>query len=172
MGGEAMSALSFRPYLPKDAEALAVLYVEAIMVTGEECYSENQCAAWASFGEDSEAFGPFLAGLLTIVAEMEGEIVGFASLKDDKHIKMLYVLPDAGRQGIGRALVGVLELLAQKRGSEALTVDASEVALPLFQKLGYEMQARNTVMIEDEWLANTTLKKVLPQGAPLAAGNA
>jgi putative acetyltransferase len=167
-----MSALSFRPYLPKDAEDLAALFLEAIMVTGEDHYSEAQCAAWASFGEDSQAFGGFLAGLLTIVAEANGEIVGFASLKDDKHIKMLYVAPEAGRHGIGTALVGVMELLAAKRGTESVSVDASEVALGLFQKLGYEVQARNTVMIEDEWLANTTLKKVLPPGAPMAAGNA
>jgi len=167
-----MSALSFRPYLPRDAETLAALFAESILTLGEDHYSEGQLAAWATFGEDAAAFGAFLAGFTTIVAETEGEIVGFASLKDDKHIKMLYVLPDAARQGIGKALVNVMELLAAKRGAEALSVDASEVAVPLFEKLGYEAQKRNTVMIEDEWLANTTMKKTLPKGAPQAAGNA
>lgn len=167
-----MSALSFRPCLPKDAETLAALFVESILTLGEDYYSESQLAAWASRVEDTEAFAANLGAMTTILAETEGEIVGFASLKDDKHIEMLYVLPDAARQGIGKALVNVMELLAQKRGAESLSVDASEVAVPLFEKLGYEAQKRNTVMVEDEWLANTTMKKALPKGAPQAAGNA
>jgi putative acetyltransferase len=167
-----MSALSFRPYLPRDAETLASLFAESVLTLGEDYYSEGQLAAWASRVEDMEAFSASLAGMTTILAETEGETVGFASLKDDKHIEMLYVLPDAARQGIGRALVNVMELLAGKRGTDALSVDASEVAVPLFEKLGYEAQKRNTVMIEDEWLANTTMTKALPKGAPQAAGNA
>lgn len=165
-----MSALSFRPYLSRDAETLASLFAESVLTLGEDYYSEGQLAAWASRVEDMEAFSANLAGMTTILAETEGETVGFASLKDDTHIEMLYVLPDAARQGIGKALVNVMELLAQKRGAEALSVDASEVAVPLFEKLGYEAQKRNTVMVEDEWLANTTMKKAL--GAPQAAGNA
>ncbi len=167
-----MSALSFRPYLPRDAAVLARLFVESVITLGEDGYSEGQLAAWAARGGDVAAFGADLAAMTTIVAEIAGETVGFAALKEDQHIQMLFVLPEAARQGIGRALVEVMELLAQKRGSAALSVDASEVALPLFDKLGYKAIRRNTVMIEDEWLANTTMQKALPKGAPRARGNA
>lgn len=166
-----MSALSFRPMLPRDAEALAALFVESVLTLGEDHYSEGQLQAWASRAEEDD-FATRLAGMTTILAEAQGEIVGFAALKDDSHIDMLYVLPEAARQGIGAALVNVMELLAGKRGTETLTVDASDVALPLFEKLGYEAQMRKSVMIEDEWLANTAMKKVLPKGGPQVAGNA
>lgn len=174
-----MSALSFRPYLPKDAEATAELFVASIMELGPEEYSADQCAAWASAAEDVAAFGNRLAGMLTILAEAKGELVGFASLRDDpktkdnKQLDMLYVAPEHAGHGIGKALLDVMELLARQRGAEALTADASEVARAFFVRFGYEMQARNTVMRADEWLVNTTMKKSLKaESHPLATPKA
>lgn len=168
-----MSALSFRPYLPKDAEATAELFVASIMELGPEEYSADQCAAWASAAEDVAAFGEKLGGMLTILAEAKGELVGFASLKDNKQLEMLYVAPEHAGNGIGKALLGVMELLARQRGADALTADASEVAREFFVRFGYEMQARNTVMRADEWLVNTTMKKSLKaESHPLATPKA
>jgi putative acetyltransferase len=167
-----MNAISFRPYLAKDAEALAELFVTSIEELAEDYYDASQRAAWASAAEDVAAFGETLAGLLTILAEARGEVLGFAALKDDakrpenRILEMLYVAPDHARQGIGKALLDVMELLAIKRGAETLTTDASEASREFFEKFGYEMQARNTVMRADEWLVNTTMKKKLPPAAP------
>ena len=47
------------------------------------------------------------------------------------------------------------------RGTERLTVDASDSARGFFEKRGYVAQQRNTVSVGDEWLANTTLQKQL-----------
>jgi putative acetyltransferase len=166
-----MSAISFRPFLAKDAPVLAELFADSIEELGEEHYDASQRAAWASAAEDIEAFGETLGKMLTILAEVRGEILGFASLKDDpkrkenRIVEMLYVAPSHARQGIGRALLDVMELLARQRGAESLTADASEVAVELFEKAGYEMQARNTVMRADEWLVNTTMKKSLPENS-------
>lgn len=169
-----MSAISFRPYLPKDAEAVAGLFVASIEELTEEHYDAEQRAAWASVADDVAAFGEKLAGLVTILAETRGELLGFASLRDDSKrpenriIEMLYVAPDHAGKGIGKALLEVMELLALKRGAETLTADASEAAREFFEKFGYEMQARNTVLRGDEWLVNTTMKKKLPPAAPTA----
>ena len=167
-----MSALSFRPMLPGDLAELAELFVEAIEVLAEEDYSDAARAAWAARAEDLDAFGAILSGGVTILAESRGEIAGFATLKGDQHIEMLYVSPEHARRGVGKALVGVLELLAAKRGSAALTVESSDTAKPLFEALGYVIQARNTVLIDGEWLANSTMKKALAAPAQQAAGNA
>lgn len=166
-----MTAISFRPYLPRDAEVLADLFVASIEELTADDYDEGQRAAWAGAAEDVEAFGAKLAGWLTILAEAEGEILGFAALRDDPKVKenriieMLYVSPDHAGQGIGKALLDVMELLARQRGAETATVDASETAREFFASRGYEMQARNTVMRGDEWLVNTTMKKTLPEKA-------
>ena len=61
-------------------------------------------------------------------------------------------------------LVDALEKLAGSRGAKSLTVDASDTAQGFFAKHGYTAQQRNSVTVNDEWLANTTMKKTL--GAP------
>ncbi len=163
-----MTTISFRPFLPHDAEPCADLFARSIEELTVEDYDDAQRAAWAAAADDPEAFAGRLAGALTILAVAEGELLGFAALKDDPKAKenriidMLYVSPDHAGQGIGKALLEVMELLAGQRGAETVTTDASETAYEFFGRLGYEMQARNTVMRGDEWLVNTTMKKKLP----------
>ena len=49
-------------------------------------------------------------------------------------------------------------------GTIQLTVDASDNALDFFKKRGYVAQQRNTVTVQGEWLANTTMQKTLDSG--------
>jgi GNAT superfamily N-acetyltransferase len=101
-----------RPFLPVDVPVLAEIYQASIEeLTGED-YSEAQQAAWASRADDEEAFGARLAGLLTLVATIEGTPVGFAALRGTDHIEMLFVHPAAAGQGIGAMLYDALEKLA------------------------------------------------------------
>jgi putative acetyltransferase len=78
---------------------------------------------------------------------------------------MLYVHPNAAGQGVASALLDALEKLAGARGAEKLTVDASDNAQEFFRKRGYVAQQRNSVTINGEWLANTTMQKPLGGGA-------
>ncbi len=58
-------------------------------------------------------------------------------------------------------LCDALEKLAGGRGAKSLTVDASDNAAEFFLKRGYAAQQRNTVTVNGEWLANTTMQKTL-----------
>ena len=62
-------------------------------------------------------------------------------------------------------LVDALEKLAGARGAKHLTVDASDTAEPFFKKRGYVAKQRNTVTLNGEWLANTTMQKTLADSA-------
>ncbi len=115
--------------------------------------------------EDEEALAKRLAGELTLVATLGESAVGFASLKDNAVIDMLYVHPAAARQGVATALVEALEKLATARGAVALSVDASDTARPFFEQRGYSAEIRKTVLIGDEWLGNTSMKKKLAPDA-------
>ncbi|MGY3239863.1 putative acetyltransferase [Bradyrhizobium sp. USDA 4472] len=152
-----------RPFLPADVPMLAAIFVASIQeLTGDD-YSEAQQEAWMEAAE-TEEFGKRLASDLTLIATLDGSPVGFASLRGPDHIRMLYVHPAVSRQGIATMLVDALEKLAGGRGAAALTVDASDTAQNFFAKRGYTAQQRNSVTMNDEWLANTTMKKTL--GAP------
>jgi len=128
-------------------------------------YSEAQQEAWAAAVEDEEAFGRKLAGQLTLIATIQGAPVGFASLKGADHIEMLYVHPSVAGHGVASMLVEALEKLAGGRGAKNLTVDASDTAEPFFKKRGYVAMQRNTVTLNGEWLANTTMQKTLADSA-------
>src|ERR671933_2635300 len=98
--GQAMMAQqvqkpALRPYLPADAPVLAEIYQASIEeLTGDD-YSEAQQAAWASLADDEAAFAQRLAGGLTLVATVDGQPAGFASLKGNETVDLLYVHPDA-----------------------------------------------------------------------------
>ncbi|MBB4370262.1 putative acetyltransferase [Bradyrhizobium sp. cir1] len=158
--GQTLPKPALRPFLPDDVPVLAAIFTASIeQLTGDD-YSEAQQQAWMEAAEDEE-FGKRLASDLTLIATLEGSPVGFASLRGTDHIRMLYVHPAVSGQGIATMLVDALEKLAGSRGAKSLTVDASDTAEGFFAKRGYTAQQRNSVTINDEWLANTTMKKTL-----------
>jgi putative acetyltransferase len=160
---------ALRPLLPEDIPVLAAIFVAAIEeLTGDD-YSEAQQEAWASAADDEEKFGKHLADELTLIATLQNSPVGFASLKGADHIGMLYVHPSATGQGVASMLCDALEKLAGGRGAKSLTVDASDNAEGFFLKRGYVSKQRNTVTVNGEWLANTTMQKSLASDAPKGA---
>lgn len=164
--GQALPKPALRPMLAGDAPMLAAIFAASIEgLTGDD-YSEAQQEAWAQAAEDDVAFGKKLAGQLTLIATIQSSPVGFASLKGADHIDMLYVHPSVAGQGVATLLIDALEKLAGARGAKTLTVDASDTAEPLFRKRGYVAKQRNTVTLNGEWLANTTMQKALADNAP------
>jgi putative acetyltransferase len=166
--GQALPKPALRPFLVEDTPVLAAIFTASIEeLTGDD-YNETQQEAWASAADDEEQFGKRLASELTLIATLQNSPVGFASLKGKDHIDMLYVHPSAAGQGVASMLCDALEKLAGSRGAKALTVDASDNAEGFFAKRGYVGKQRNSVTINGEWLANTTMQKEL-QGAPPGA---
>jgi putative acetyltransferase len=163
--GQALPKPALRPFLAADTPVLAAIFVAAIEELAGEDYSEAQQEAWASVADDEEQFGKRLASELTLIATLQNSPVGFASLKGADHIDMLYVHPSAAGQGVASMLCDALEKLAGARGAKSLTVDASDNAQALFAKRGYVAKQRNTVTLNGEWLANTTMQKNLAENA-------
>jgi putative acetyltransferase len=162
--GQTLPKPALRPFLAADTPILAAIFDASIEeLTGED-YNEPQQEAWASAADDEEQFGERLASELTLIATLQNAPVGFASLKGADHIDMLYVHPSAAGQGVASILCEALEKLAGSRGAKSLTVDASDNAQEFFAKRGYVAKQRNTVTINGEWLANTTMQKMLADG--------
>jgi putative acetyltransferase len=163
--GQALPKAALRPFLAADTPILAAIFIAAIEESTAEDYSEAQQQAWASAADDEEQFGRRLGSELTLIATLQNSPVGFASLKGADHIDMLYVHPSAAGQGVASMLCEALEKLAGGRGAKSLTVDASDNAEAFFLKRGYVGKQRNTVTVNGEWLANTTMQKTLAVSA-------
>src|SRR4051794_21257362 len=156
---------ALRPFLAADAPILAAIFIAAIEELTAEDYSEAQREAWASAADDEEQFGKRLASGLTLIATLQNSPVGFASLKGAGHIDMLYTHPSAAGQGVASMLCDALEKLAGGRGAKSLSVEASDNAQGFFLKRGYVGLQRNTLTVNGEWLANTTMRKTLAAAA-------
>jgi len=153
-------APTLRPILPADLPALVDVFVDSIEELTQDDYDEEQRTAWIASAEDEETFGKKLARGLTILAELDGEVAGFAMLEKGT-IEMLYVHSSAARSGVASALCDALERLAAARGVKEMTVEASDTAFEFFRERGYEANQRNSVERVGVWLANTTMKKPL-----------
>jgi putative acetyltransferase len=163
MSATAHPAIAMRPMLPTDVPLLVEIFRASIEELTADDYSESQREAWAATADDEDEFGERLAKQLTLVGTMEGSPVGFASLKAPDVLDMLYVHPAAGENGVATMLVNALEKLAAARGAAKLTADVSDSAVDFFSKRGFVPQTRNTRPLGNEWLANTTMEKKLPE---------
>lgn len=147
--------------------ALRELFAQSIEELTQDEYDEEQRLAWIAGAEDAQVFAQRLGSATTLVVVAEGEYLGFASLKENKLIDMLYVHPHHAGEGVGSALVSALEKIAAARGAADIGVDASETAVEFFEGRGYCAVRRNSIPVEDVWLTNTTMVKPL---SPVASG--
>jgi putative acetyltransferase len=163
-----MSAIALRPFLPADAKRCIEIFRASIRELASEDYDEDQIEAWSARADDAAAFTARLSESLTLIATLDGASVGFASLKGASALDMLYVDPAAARRGVGSALIDALVRIAQARGVEKLSADASDSARPLFERNGFVAQRRNLVAVGDQWLGNTTMTRTFakPAAAP------
>ena len=165
MSALAHPRLALRPMLPADMPLLVEIFRESIAELTSDDYSEAQQEAWLMAADDEQQFAARLGKQLTLIATLGGSPIGFVSLAGADTIDMLYVHPAAAGQGAGAMLLDALEKLAASRGAQKLKVDASDTALGFFQKRGYTAKQRNSVALEGEWLANTSMEKPLPRQA-------
>ena len=154
-----MTTPALRPYLPKDVPFLLRMTRGSITQLAQDEYSPGQIEAWVESFSDEAAFAARLAAGLTLVATIDGFPAGYAMLKGNDEIDLLYVAPGLVRRGVASALIEALEKLAAARGATQLSAKASDVARPFFSARGYEPQSRNTVPLGDEWLGYTVMMK-------------
>jgi putative acetyltransferase len=132
-----------RPYRsPDDAAATFVLFQAAIRQTAAAVYEPDQIDAWAGPpSTDLSGWDGRRREACTLVAEVDGNVVGFTDLQPDGLVDMLYVHPRAGRRGVARALLTEIKVAARADGIPELRTLASRSAQPAFESLGFTLVA-------------------------------
>lgn len=148
-----------RKYRPSDCASMAKLFYDTVHAVNAKDYTEEQLNAWATGNVDLEAWNKSFLAHNTLIAEINGEIVGFADMDNTGYLDKLYVHKDFQRRGIATALVKELERSAQKEGIFNFVTYASITARPFFEKQGYTVEAENKVIRNGITLVNYKMVK-------------
>ncbi|MDD2815620.1 MAG: GNAT family N-acetyltransferase [Thiotrichaceae bacterium] len=106
----------------------------AIRVTD---YTQAHLNAWAAKHNARTLWENKLEQQYFFVAEQSGEILGFISLDTNAWLDLLYVAPQAQRQGVAAKLLEQTEMLASHLNFPQIWVDASVIARDFFIVQGF-----------------------------------
>ncbi len=140
MKADLTTEVAIRPMAPGEEHELSRLYQDSVLGLGPTHYSPEQVAAWASFGNEREAFTDFVCVPWTVVAEDATGLIGFAGLEDDGHVPSLYVRHDRARRGVGSRLLEAVLQEAASRGMNRLYAEASLFSRSVFEKAGFQCE--------------------------------
>jgi putative acetyltransferase len=156
-----MVKIIIRDYCPGDLAALIDLFRGSVRSVARRDYSERQVLAWAPDFIGSEGFALRRAAKPTWVAEINGQIVGFADLESDGHVDMLFVHAGHQGKGIARALLAHIENMAMRQSLDRLYTEASITARTAFKRSGFQVITDQTVTVRGETFVNYRMEKQL-----------
>ncbi len=165
-----MKGLIIRPYRSEDSPALAELFHRAVHHGASKRYSRKQRAAWSPAPPSGEIWEARLAVPDTIVAELEGKVVGFMTLNlETGYLDFAYVAPEVMGQGVTAVLYAVVEGRARAAGRDRLETEASKLAERFFLRQGWQLVARQKVERDGVKIPNARMEKRLIAATEVAA---
>ncbi len=155
-----MAAFTIRPETPADAEALCALHNASVRTLCLGAYTADEIEVWLR-DREPQGFRHAMTdgGETMLVAECEGAVVGFASIKETV-LFGLYVDPARGR-GAGRVLLLAAEDEVRLQGASVLSLHATLNAVPFYRQHGFMRQDRSTVRRGGRDLAVLEMTKAL-----------
>ena len=148
--------MTLRDYTKTDCAELAELFYDTVHTVNAKDYTQEQLDAWATGKVNLEAWNESFQAHHTVVAEMDGKIVGFGDMDETGYLDRLYVHKDYQRRGVATAICDALE---QYSKASEFTTYASITARPFFEKRGYTVVREQQVERRGIWLTNFVMKK-------------
>ena len=147
--------MQLRPYRTQDCPALAGLFYDTVHTVNARDYTPPQLDAWADGHVDLAAWDRSLSEHHSLVAVLDGVIVGFGDMASDGYLDRLYVHKDYQGRGIATALCDALEQAAPG----PYTTHASITARPFFEHRGYRVVRKQQVERKGILLTNFVMQK-------------
>ena len=124
-----------------DIEAMKKLFYDTITAVNVRDYEKAQIEEWRSTGKNKKRWEDLMEEQLVWVAKEEGNLLGFASLKDGNYLDFMYVHKDHQKQGIASQLYDAVEKEAHGFGSSDISSDVSITAKDFFLRRGFVVDA-------------------------------
>ncbi|SET34728.1 GNAT family N-acetyltransferase [Thorsellia anophelis] len=141
-------------------KSLEVFYASVHSIDLSE-YSLAQQQAWAALPINHEKWASRLQKSRPYYLTVGNKVAGFIEFDMNGKIDCFYVHPHFQRQKIAMQLYQYIENIAYQNSIPLLSVDASKVIKPLFEKQGFMVIKENLFQINDVDLINFTMQKIL-----------
>ncbi len=152
-----------RAFRPSDAETLRAITLAAIHQIGQRGYNAAQVTAWAARHPDANRFVERWAhGDFIWVSCVAGDApAAYAVMEPGGHLDMLYCHPDYAGRGLASGLLEAAEKAARSLALPCLFTEASELARPVFARVGYTLLCRRDFTIDSVPIHNYAMEKRL-----------
>jgi putative acetyltransferase len=153
--------MRIREYRPSDAADLARIFYRAVREVACRFYNQAQVEAWApNIGDPNGWNRRATDGRKTLVAVDDADKpIAFGDMESNGHVDLLYSSPEAVGTGAASAIYNKLELQAIQLGLTRLYVEASECALPFFERKNFIKVRRNDFEMRGVPIHNYTMEK-------------
>ncbi len=150
-----------REFREKDAAAVAQVYFDAVHEGTSDFYSAEQRQAWGGEEPDPSFWLERLRPMIALIAELDGEPVGFMTIDATGLIDLAFVSPSVVGSGVGWRLYTSVENKARELGAKRLHTEASLKARPFFLRQGWIVDLEQEVEIAGVGLTNFRMEKKL-----------
>ncbi len=130
-------ALQIRRYQPGEESALYEVFFTAIHLVACHDYTIEQVEAWAPRNLDMTLWRNRIRDINPFVADLNGELVGYADVQPNGYIDHFFVSGMHPRRGIGSLLMKRILAQAGTLAVPTLTSHVSRTAQPFFAKFGF-----------------------------------
>lgn len=139
-----MPNIQIRRSQPRDSAELRQVFIRAIRETASAYYGPEQIAVWAPTDYDKADWQAKLDVNRPFIAEINGEVAGFADLipgdsTDSGYIDFFYVSPVFGRMRVGTTLMVAIVSSAKEQGFTYVNSHVSLAAQSFYRKFGFHI---------------------------------
>ncbi len=148
-------------YTSDKAMEVIELFQGSVHEIGKQFCNAEQLTAWAPTPPDYQSWQSYLNSNKPNLLINNKEVLGFIGFEPNGHVDRLYVHKDHQRQGVATMLYQHIEQYALTINIEKIFTEASCLAKPFFESMGFVVINKNDICRDGTLLNNFSMEKLL-----------
>jgi putative acetyltransferase len=143
----------------EDIDQIRLLFFETINYVTAKDYDSSQIETWSAGYSDISSWRKKLSEQYFVVAKINTDVVGFASITPEGCLDYMYVHKNHQREGIASRLLSAIEKYAVEKGVVEIWSDVSITAKPFFLSKGFKISKTYLKELRGVHFPNTIMTK-------------